>query len=219
MVVLDITIVNIALPSAQDELGFDIASRQWVITAYSLAFGSLLLLGGRLSDRVGVRRTLIIGLIGFAAASAVGGAAGGFAILIAARAAQGVFAAILAPAALSTLNITFTDPDDRAKAFAVFSAIAAGGAVLGLLLGGAMTEWLSWRWCLYINMAFALPAALGALLVGEGGPKADAGSGSTGWCSRRKRRAVLFGLRLSTAETDGWSAPSDGRDACPRRRF
>ncbi len=110
MVVLDITIVNIALPSAQDELGFDIASRQWVITAYSLAFGSLLLLGGRLSDRVGVRRTLIIGLIGFAAASAVGGAAGGFAILIAARAAQGVFAAILAPAALSTLNITFTRP-------------------------------------------------------------------------------------------------------------
>ena len=139
MVVLDITIVNIALPSAQDELGFDIASRQWVITAYSLAFGSLLLLGGRLSDRVGVRRTLIIGLLGFAVASAVGGAASGFAMLIAARAAQGVFAAILAPAALSTLNITFTRPADRAKAFAVFSAIAASGAVIGLLLGGAMT--------------------------------------------------------------------------------
>ncbi len=207
MVVLDITIVNIALPSAQDELGFDVASRQWVITAYSLAFGSLLLLGGRLSDRVGVRRTLIIGLIGFAAASAVGGAAGGFAILVAARAAQGVFAAILAPAALSTLNITFTDPDDRAKAFAVFSAIAASGAVVGLLLGGAMTEWLSWRWCLYINMALALPAALGALYVVTAAPtqrriRLD-------WPGAVAATGGLFCLvyGLATAETDGWSAP------------
>ena len=199
MVVLDITIVNIALPSAQDELGFDIASRQWVITAYSLAFGSLLLLGGRLSDRVGVRRTLIIGLLGFAAASAVGGAAGGFAILIAARAAQGVFAAILAPAALSTLNITFTDPDDRAKAFAVFSAIAASGAVLGLLLGGAMTEWLSWRWCLYINMAFAVPAALGAYLVVTAAAPMQ-GRAGLDWpgAVTRERRVVLFGLRVVT---------------------
>ncbi|HEX9832414.1 MAG TPA: DHA2 family efflux MFS transporter permease subunit, partial [Mycobacterium sp.] len=207
MVVLDITIVNIALPSAQDELGFDIASRQWVITAYSLAFGSLLLLGGRLSDRVGVRRTLIIGLLGFAAASAVGGAAGGFAILIAARAAQGVFAAILAPAALSTLNITFTDPDDRAKAFAVFSAIAASGAVVGLLLGGAVTEWLSWRWCLYINMALALPAALGAFLVVTAAPRQR--RVGLDWPGAIAASAGLFCLvyGLSSAESDGWSAP------------
>ena len=207
MVVLDITIVNIALPSAQDELGFDIASRQWVITAYSLAFGSLLLLGGRLSDRVGVRRTLIIGLIGFAAASALGGAAGGFAILIAARAAQGVFAAILAPAALSTLNITFTDPDDRAKAFAVFSAIAASGAVIGLLLGGAVTEWLSWRWCLYINMALALPAALGALLVVRAAPTQS--RVGLDWPGAVTASGGLFCLvyGLSNAESDGWSAP------------
>lgn len=207
MVVLDITIVNIALPSAQDELGFDVASRQWVITAYSLAFGSLLLLGGRLSDRVGVRRTLIIGLIGFAAASAVGGAAGGFAILIAARAAQGVFAAILAPAALSTLNITFTDPDDRAKAFAVFSAIAASGAVIGLLLGGAMTEWLSWRWCLYINMALAIPAALGAFFVVTAAPTQH--RVRLDWAGAAAATGGLFCLvyGLSTAETDGWSAP------------
>ena len=208
MVVLDITIVNIALPSAQDELGFDIASRQWVITAYSLAFGSLLLLGGRLSDRVGVRRTLIIGLLGFAAASAAGGAAGGFAILIAARAAQGVFAAILAPAALSTLNITFTDPDDRAKAFAVFSAIAASGAVLGLLLGGAMTEWLSWRWCLYVNMAFAVPAALGAYLVVTASAPRQ-GRAGLDWPGAVTASGGLFCLvyGLSRAESDGWSAP------------
>jgi EmrB/QacA subfamily drug resistance transporter len=207
MVVLDITIVNIALPSAQDELGFDIASRQWVITAYSLAFGSLLLLGGRLSDRVGVRRTLIIGLLGFAVASAVGGAAGGFAVLIAARAGQGVFAAILAPAALSTLNITFTDPDDRAKAFAVFSAIAASGAVVGLLLGGAVTEWLSWRWCLYINMVLALPAAIGAFLVVTAAPlKHRVG---LDWPGAVAASGGLFCLvyGLSTAESDGWTAP------------
>ena len=207
MVVLDITIVNIALPSAQDELGFDVASRQWVITAYSLAFGSLLLLGGRLSDRVGVRRTLIIGLLGFAAASALGGAAGGFAVLVAARAAQGVFAAILAPAALSTLNLTFTDPDDRAKAFAVFSAIAASGAVLGLLLGGAVTQWLSWRWCLYVNMMFAIPAALGVLLVvKQPGPRHD--RTRLDWAGAASVSAGLFCLvyGLSRAESHGWSA-------------
>lgn len=207
MVVLDITIVNIALPSAQDELGFDVASRQWVITAYSLAFGSLLLLGGRLSDRVGVRRTLIIGLLGFAAASAVGGAADSFAILIAARAGQGVFAAILAPAALSTLNITFTEPDDRAKAFAVFSAIAASGAVVGLLLGGAVTEWLSWRWCLYINLALALPAAIGAYFVVRAAPRQR--RVGLDWpgaiCATGGLFCLVYGL--SNAETDGWTAP------------
>src|SRR5262249_23670319 len=125
MVVLDVTIVNIALPSAQRDLGFGMASRQWIITAYSLAFGSLLLIGGRLSDLVGRRRTLLIGLIGFAAASAVGGAATAFATLVAARAAQGVFAAVLAPAALSTLNVTFTNAKQRGQALGVYAAIAA----------------------------------------------------------------------------------------------
>jgi EmrB/QacA subfamily drug resistance transporter len=163
MVVLDVTIVNIALPSAQRDLGFGTDSRQWIITAYSLAFGSLVLLGGRLSDLVGRRRTLLIGLMGFAAASAVGGAATAFAMLVAARAAQGVFAAVLAPAALSKLNVTFADAQQRSKALGVFAAITAGGAVIGLLLGGALTEWLSWRWCLYVNLALALPAAAGVL--------------------------------------------------------
>lgn len=208
MVVLDITIVNIALPSAQDELGFDTASRQWVITAYSLAFGSLLLLGGRLSDRVGVRRTLVVGSLGFAVASIVGGAAADFAVLVGARAAQGVFAAVLAPAALSTLNITFTTAETRAKAFAVFSAIAASGAVLGLLIGGAVTEWLSWRWCLYINIVFAVPAAAGAVLVVTAPPTRH-DRATWDWAGALTATAGLFCLvyGLSHAETDGWTAP------------
>lgn len=208
MVVLDITIVNIALPSAQDELGFDTSNRQWIITAYSLAFGSLLLLGGRLSDRIGVRRTLVIGSLGFAAASIVGGAAPGFAVLVGARAAQGVFAAVLAPAALSTLNITFTSAEARAKAFAVFSAIAASGAVLGLLIGGAVTQWLSWRWCLYINVVFAVPAAVGAILVVHA-PPTRTGRAALDWAGAVTATSGLFCLvyGLSHAETDGWTAP------------
>ena len=124
MVVLDATIVNIALPSAQHDLGFSNADRQWVVTAYSLAFGSLLLLGGRLSDLFGQRRMLIIGLTGFAAASALGGAATGFDMLVIGRAIQGAFGALLAPAALSTLAVTFSDPAERGKAFGVYGAIA-----------------------------------------------------------------------------------------------
>ena len=148
MVVLDATIVNIALPSAQRSLAFSNADRQWVVTAYSLAFGGLLLLGGRLSDLVGRRRMLIIGLVGFAAASAFGGAATSFAMLVIGRGAQGAFGAMLAPAALSTLTVTFTDPAERGRAFGVYGAIAGAGGAVGLLLGGLLTENLSWRWCL-----------------------------------------------------------------------
>jgi EmrB/QacA subfamily drug resistance transporter len=163
MVVLDLTIVNIALPSAQRDLGFSDDLRQWVITAYALAFGSLLLLGGRLGDLFGRKWTLTGGLLGFAAASAIGGAAGSFAVLIAARAAQGLFGALLAPSALALLSTTFTDPRERAKAFGVFAAIAGSGSAVGLLLGGMLTQWVSWRWCLYVNLLFALPAALAAV--------------------------------------------------------
>src|SRR6202451_2747843 len=163
MVVLDATIVNIALPSAQRALGFSIADRQWVVTAYSLAFGGLLLLGGRLSDLVGRRRMLIIGLVGFAASSALGGAANGFAILVIARGAQGAFGALLAPAALSTLTVTFTDPAERGRAFGVYGAIAGAGGAVGLLLGGFLTEYLSWRWCLYVNVILAVFAVAGAV--------------------------------------------------------
>ena len=201
------TIVNIALPSAQHDLGFSTDSRQWVITAYALAFGSLLLLGGRLSDVAGRRRTLLIGLLGFAAASAAGGAATGFAMLVTARAAQGVFAAVLAPAALSTLNVTFTDAKQRGKAFAVYSAIAASGAVVGLLLGGALTEWLSWRWCLYVNLGFAIPAAAGVLAFVAA--KDDRhGRIRLDWPGVVTSSGGLFCLvyALSNAETHGWSA-------------
>src|ERR1700727_1787409 len=162
MVVLDATIVNIALPSAQHALGFSTTERQWVITAYALAFGSLLVVGGRLSDLLGRKRTFIAGLVGFAAASAVGGGAPGFAALIAARAVQGAFGALLAPSALALLTTTFTDPRERGKALGIFTAIAGGGGAVGLILGGVLTQYLSWRWCLYVNVAFAAVALAGA---------------------------------------------------------
>ncbi len=173
MVVLDATIVNIALPSAQGDLGFSDDSRQWIITAYALAFGSLLLLGGRIGDLFGRKWAFIVGLIGFAVASALGGAAQSFGLLVAARALQGVFGAVLAPAALSLLATTFTEPAERGKAFGVFGAIAGSGAAAGLLLGGLLTEWLSWRWCLYVNLLFAAAAAVGAMVLLVNQPHPD----------------------------------------------
>ncbi|CAM5387432.1 MFS transporter [Streptomyces canus] len=165
MVTLDATVVNIALPAAQHDLGFSDGSRQWVITGYALAFGSLLLLGGRLGDLFGRRTTFVIGLLGFAAASVAGGAAGSFEILVAARVAQGLFAALLAPAALSLLSVTFTQPSERAKAFGIFSALSGAGGAVGLLLGGMLTEWASWRWVMYVNVVFAAAALVGAVLL------------------------------------------------------
>jgi EmrB/QacA subfamily drug resistance transporter len=165
MVVLDATIVNIALPSAQHDLGFSDENRQWIVTAYALAFGSLLLLGGRIGDLFGRKWVFIAGLIGFAVASAIGGFAQSFGVLVGARALQGVFGAMLAPAALSLLTTTFTVPEERNKAFGVFGAIAGSGAAAGLLLGGVLTEYLSWRWCLYVNLAFAGVAAFGAFTL------------------------------------------------------
>jgi EmrB/QacA subfamily drug resistance transporter len=207
MVVLDATIVNIALPSAQRALGFSIADRQWVVTAYSLAFGGLLLLGGRLSDLLGRRRMLIIGLVGFAASSALGGAATGFAILVIARGAQGAFGALLAPAALSTLTVTFTDPAERGRAFGVYGAIAGAGGAVGLLLGGFLTEYLSWRWCLYVNVVLAVFAVAGAVRLLASQPRDPSvhidwpgtvlvGAGLV---------AVVYGF--SEAEVKSWSAP------------
>ena len=165
MVVLDATIVNIALPSAQKTLHFTNDNRQWVVTAYALAFGSLLLLGGRLSDWFGRKWTLIAGLAGFALASAVGGASQSFGMLVTARVAQGAFGALLAPAALSLLTNTFTEPSERAKAFGIFAALAGSGSSIGLLLGGVLTQSLSWRYCMYVNLGFAAVAVAGALLV------------------------------------------------------
>ncbi|MEU3599961.1 MFS transporter [Streptomyces sp. NPDC006798] len=165
MVVLDATIVNIALPTAQEDLGISDGNRQWVITAYALAFGGLLLFGGRIADLWGRQRTFIVGLIGFAAASALGGAATGEAMMLGARALQGVFGALLAPAALSLLAVMFTDAKERAKAFGIYGAIAGGGGAVGLILGGFLTEYLNWRWTFYVNIPFAIVAAVGAYLV------------------------------------------------------
>jgi EmrB/QacA subfamily drug resistance transporter len=168
MIVLDITVMNIALPSAQRALHFSNVDRQWVITAYALAFGSLLLFGGRLGDLFGRRRVFLTGLAGFAVASAVGGASVNFTMLIVARACQGAFGALLAPAALSVLTTTFSDPRERGRAFGVYGAIAGGGGLVGLLLGGVLTEYLDWRWCLYVNLVFAAVATAGAVVFLSG---------------------------------------------------
>jgi EmrB/QacA subfamily drug resistance transporter len=169
MVALDATVINIALPRAQVDLNFTSANRQWLITAYALAFGSLMFLGGRLSDLWGRRSALVIGLVGFAAASAVGGAAKTFAVLVTARAFQGVFGALLAPAALAAVTVMFREPKERARAFAIFGAVGGSGAAIGLLLGGALTQWASWRWCLTINLFFAALSLIGVVIFVEGG--------------------------------------------------
>lgn len=207
MVVLDATIVNIAMPSAQAELGFSDNDRQWIVTAYSLAFGSLLLLGGRLSDMFGRRRMFLIGLVGFAVASALGGAAGSFELLVAARALQGAFGAVLAPAALSVLTTTFTIPKERGRAFGIFGAIAGMGGAIGLLLGGYLTENFDWRWNLYVNVLIAAVAVVaGTMLLPRAGGAADhrldlpgvlLGSGGL--------FALVFGF--SQAEPQGWDSP------------
>ncbi len=207
MVVLDATIVNIALPSAQRALGISTDSRQWVVTAYALAFGSLLLLGGKLGDLFGRKWTFIAGLIGFAAASGLGGLAQSFGMLVAARALQGAFGALLAPSALSLLTVTFAGSPDRAKAFGIFGAIAGGGASVGLVLGGVLTQTLSWRWCLYVNLLIAVPTVFAALRLlqnhpPEGRPRIDI-PGVLLACGGLF--ALVYGF--SNAETHSWTTP------------
>ncbi|MTD54545.1 DHA2 family efflux MFS transporter permease subunit [Amycolatopsis pithecellobii] len=208
MVILDTSIVNIALPSAQQGLGFSDASRQWIVTAYALAFGSLLLLGGRLADLFGRKVTFLVGLAGFALASAVGGAAVNFAMLVTARTVQGLFAALLAPTALALVATTFRDPAERGKAFGIFGALGAAGGAIGLLLGGLLTQSLDWRWCLYVNLVFVVVAFVGGLVLLERNetgerPKLDL----TG--------TVLVSLGLfavvlgfADAESEGWGSPA-----------
>ncbi len=206
MVVLDATIVTVALPSAQRALHFSNESREWVVTAYALAFGSLLLVGGKVGDLFGRKWALIVGLVGFSGASAVGGLAQSFDVLITARALQGVFGALLAPSALSLLTVTFAGTADWARAFGIFGAVAGGAGALGLLLGGVLTQVLSWRWCLYVNLVFAVPTAIVALrlLVNHGDPnraRIDI-PGVLTWSLGLF--ALVFGF--SNAETHGWGA-------------
>src|SRR5437588_2113546 len=206
MVVLDATIVTVALPSAQRALHFSNENRQWVVTAYALAFGSLLLVGGKVGDLFGRKWALIVGLVGFSVASAVGGFAHSFGVLVAARAFQGVFGALLAPAALSTLTVTFAGTADWSRAFGIFGAVAGGAGALGLLLGGVLTQVLSWRWCSYVNDVLPVPTTLVALrlLVNQGDPdraRIDI-PGVLTWTLGLF--ALVFGF--SNAETHGWGA-------------
>lgn len=204
MVALDATIVNIALPSAQRDLGFSNSDRQWVVTGYALAFGSLLLFGGRLADQLGRKRIVLISLVGFATASAIGGFAPNFAVLVSARAVQGAFGALLAPAVLALLTTTFRDPAERGKAFGIFGGIAGSGASIGLLLGGVLTEYATWRWTLFVNLGFAVVAFAGTwIMVRDDGVRDRRPTDVKGTL------AVTLGLfalvyGFSSAEQRGW---------------
>ncbi|WBB60994.1 MFS transporter [Streptomyces sp. WMMC500] len=209
MVVLDTTIMNLALPSAQEDLEFSIANRQWVVTAYALAFGSLLLFCGRLVLLFGLKRTFIVGLVGFAGASAIGGAATSFEMLVGARVGQGVFAALLAPATLTLLSTTFTDPKEKGKAFGAFGAVSASGAGLGLIIGGALTSGLSWRWCMYVNLLFVAVALIGTGLPlgrngGSRGPRVRLDIPGVVLVSSAMF-CVVYGF--SNAANEDWSTP------------
>ncbi|HET7048510.1 MAG TPA: MFS transporter [Solirubrobacteraceae bacterium] len=207
MVVLDATVVNIALPSAQRALGFSNGERQWIVTGYALAFGSLLPLGGRIGDLFGRKRAFMTGLIGFAVMSAIAGLAQSFGWLVAARAAQGAFAALLAPAALAVLTTTFRDSSDRNRAFGIFGAIAGSGGAVGLLLGGVLTQYLSWRWTLYVNVLLALPTATGVLMLlnehrATAKPHLDIPGTLT---ASSGLGALVYGF--SHAQSSGWGSP------------
>jgi len=209
MIVLDVSIVNIALPDAQKALGFSNGDRQWIVTAYSLAFGSLLLLFGRVSDLVGRRVMFLVGLGVFAVASFMGGISPNFDVLVTARALQGLAGAMLAPAALSLLTTTFTDAKERATAFAVFGAIAGSGAAIGLLLGGLLTEYLNWRWTLFVNVAISVIAIAGAAILIPRQVK-DADRPKLDLPGTLLVSAGLLGIvyGFSNAESHPWSAPS-----------
>jgi EmrB/QacA subfamily drug resistance transporter len=208
MVALDATIVTIALPTAQRALGFGDSDRQWVVTAYTVTFAGLLLVGGRVADRLGRRRAFLLALTGFAASSALAGAAPGFAVLIAGRALQGAFAAVLAPTALSLIAVTFPAPRERARAFGVYGAVASSGGAAGLLLGGVLSEYADWRWCLWVNVL----VCAGALVAGRAVlAAAPAGSGSrpdllSAVLATGGLAAVVLGCR--EAADHGWTAPA-----------
>ncbi len=206
MVVLDATIVNIALPSAQKALHISLLNRQWVITADTLAFGGLLLLGGGIADYAGRKRVFVIGLLGFAGASALGGLAQNAAMLFAARSLQGAFGALMAPAALSLITVTFHEPKERAKAFGVYGAIAGGGAAIGLIMGGLLTQYASWRWCLLVNVPVAILAAVsGSMIVRESKAHGETHYDIPGALVATAGLASLV-YGFTKADQDGWSS-------------
>ena len=206
VVVLDGTIVNIALPRAQAALGLTDGQRQWVVTAYALAFGALLLIGGRIADYVGRKRIFLVGMIGFGAASLYGGLAQQGWELILARGLQGAFAALLAPAALALLTVTFPSGRERNTAFAVFGTVAGTGAAVGLLLGGVLTEFADWRWCLLVNLFFVVAGVVGgALFLTES--RAAGENRYDVWgaiCVTLGLGALVYGFSLAE---NGWGDP------------
>jgi EmrB/QacA subfamily drug resistance transporter len=208
MIVLDASVVIVALPSAQRALHISAANRQWVMTAYTLAFGSLLLLGGRIADYVGRRRAFVFGLLGFAVASALGGLAQSEAMLLGARALQGAFGALMAPAALALITTTFTEPHERSRAFGVYGAIAGGGAAVGLVLGGVLTQWASWRWTLLINVPIAVFAAVAAIRVVRPSERVAARGYDLPGAVTATLGFFLLVYGFSMAASDGWSSPA-----------
>ena len=222
LVILDATIVNIALPAVSADLQISAASQQWIVTAYTLTFGGLLLLGGRIADFWGRKRTYLVGAAGFAVASALGGVAQDEGMLFAARALQGAFGALLAPASLALLTVLFTDPRERARAFAVYGAIAGGGSAVGLLLGGVLTEYADWRWCFWVNLPVAIVAVVAAIpIVPESRAPGDTRYDIPGAVLVTAGvAAVVYGFTL-VAETSQENAadgiPENGRASCRER--
>jgi EmrB/QacA subfamily drug resistance transporter len=207
MIILDAAIVNIALPHAQIALDISDANRQWAVTAYTLTFGGLLLLGGRIADYFGRKRTFLVGLFGFAGASALGGFAQSAGWLFGARAIQGAFAAVLAPAVLSLITTTFTEAHERAKAFAVYGAISGTGAAIGLIAGGALTEFLSWRWTLLVNTPVAILVAIASLpLLKESKAEGDRHYDVPGALVATGGLALLV-YGFTEASLHSWTAP------------
>lgn len=207
MIILDSSIVNIALPHAQQALHISNAARQWALTAYTLTFGGLLLLGGRIGDFVGRKRTFLVGLLGFAAASALGGSAQSAGWLFGARAVQGAFAAVLAPTVLSLVTTTFTEPRERAKAFGVYGAISGAGGAIGLIAGGALTQYLSWRWTMFVNVPIAIAVAVAAVpLLRESRAAGDRHLDVPGAVVATSGLALLV-YGFTEASVHGWAAP------------
>ena len=163
MIVLDATVVNVALPSIQDDLGFSQTSLAWVVNAYLIAFGGLLLLAGRLGDLVGRKRILLIGLVLFTSASVLCGVAQSQAMLIGARFAQGVGGALTSAVILGMIVTMFPEPREQAKAIGVYGFVASAGGSIGLLAGGAITDAISWHWIFFINVPIGIATAYFAL--------------------------------------------------------
>ena len=205
MVILDVAIVNVALPSIKSDLGFSQASLQWVISAYAIFFGGALLLGGRLGDLLGRRRLFVAGLAVFAASSLLCGLAWSEASLIAFRALQGLGGALLAPAALALLMTTFAEGRDRNVALGIYGAAAGSGAAVGVLLGGVLTSYLSWPWIFFINVPVALAAiALTPVLLRESRAELAHRHFDVAGAASITGGLMLLVYALTRATTDGW---------------